>query len=93
MSIDIVRGASRKPVASRSLADLMSRETDFSGQFFIGFPVIATPEGPHPIDALLVSADKGIILFDLIEGPNTGDYKARQDDSANILEARLKTSS
>ena len=91
MSIDIVRGASRKPVASRSLADLMSRETDFSGQFFIGFPVIATPDGPHPMDALLVSADKGIILFDLIEGPNTGDYRARQDDSANILEARLKT--
>ena len=91
MSIDIVRGTSPKPAASRSLADLMSRETDFSGQFFIGFPVIATPEGPHLIDALLVSADKGIILFDLIEGPNTGDYGSRQDDSANILEARLKT--
>ena len=91
MSIDIVRGTSPKPVASRSLADLMSRETDFSGQFFIGFPVIATPEGPHLIDALLVSADKGIILFDLIEGSNTEDYESRQDDSANILEARLKT--
>ncbi len=91
MSIDIVRGTSPKPVASRSLADLMSRETDFSGQFFIGFPVIATPEGPHLIDALLVSADKGIILFDLIEGSNIEDYESRQDDSANILEARLKT--
>ncbi len=91
MSIDIVRGTSLKPAASRSLADLMSRETDFSGQFFIGFPVIATPEGPHLIDALLVSADKGIILFDLIEGSNTEDYESRQDDSANILEARLKT--
>ena len=91
MSIDIVRGTSPKPVASRSLADLMSRETDFSGQFFIGFPVIATPEGPHLIDALLISADKGIILFDLIEGSNAGDYRSRQDDSANILEARLKT--
>ena len=91
MSIDIVRGTSLKPAASRSLADLMSRETNFSGQLFIGFPVMATPGGPHLIDALLVSADKGIILFDLIEGPNTGDYGSRQDDSANILEARLKT--
>ena len=91
MSIDIVRGTSLKPAASRSLADLMSCETNFSGQLFIGFPVMATPGGPHLIDALLVSADKGIILFDLIEGPNTGDYGSRQDDSANILEARLKT--
>ena len=91
MSIDIVRGTNRKPGSSGRLADLISRQTDLSGQFFIGFPVVGTPEGPHPIDALLVSADKGIILFDLIEGTNTGDYRARQDDSANILEARLKT--
>ena len=91
MSIDIIRGTSLKPAASKSLVDLMSRETDFSGQLFIGFPVMATPGGPHLIDALLVSADKGIILFDLIEGSNIEDYESRQDDSANILEARLKT--
>ena len=91
MSIDIVRGTNDKPVSSDSLTKLISRETDFSGQLFIGFPVMATPGGPHLIDALLVSADKGIILFDLIEGSNTGDYRSRQDDSANILEARLKT--
>ncbi len=90
MSIDIVRGSSLKPAASRSLADLMSRGTDLSGQFFIGFPIIATPEGSHLVDALLVSADKGIILFDLIEGSNAGDYRSRQDYSANILETRLK---
>ena len=91
MSIDIVRGTNDKPVSSDSLTKLISRETDFSGQLFIGFPVMATSSGPHLIDALLVSADKGIILFDLIEGSNTGDYRSRQDDSANILEARLKT--
>lgn len=91
MSIDIVRGTNDKPVSSDSLTKLISRETNFSGQLFIGFPVMATSSGPHLIDALLVSADKGIILFDLIEGSNTGDYRSRQDDSANILEARLKT--
>ena len=91
MSIDIVRGTNDKPVSSDSLTKLMSRETGFSGQLLIGFPVMATPGGPHLIDALLISADKGIILFDLIEGSNTGDYRSRQDDSANILEARLKT--
>ena len=43
------------------------------------------------IDALLVSADKGIVLFDLIEGNElSDDYTSRQDDSANKLEARLK---
>ena len=90
MSIDIIRGTNDKPVSSDSLTKLISREIDFSGQFFIGFPIIATPEGSHLVDALLVSADKGIILFDLIEGSNAGDYKSRQDYSANILETRLK---
>jgi superfamily I DNA and RNA helicase len=37
-----------------------------------------------------VSADKGIVLFDLVEGTEIGDYAARQDDLANKIEARLK---
>ena len=61
-----------------------------SGQLFIGYPVIGTAEGRHLIDALLVSIDKGIVVFDLVEGSDLGDYASRQDDSANKLEARLK---
>jgi len=56
-----------------------------------GYPIIGTAEGRHPIDALLVSPEKGIVVFDLVEGPDPGDFGSRQDDSANKLEARLKT--
>ena len=91
MSIEIVRGSSHKPVASQELSKLVSHQADLSGQLFIGYPITGTSEGPYPIDALLVSEDRGIILFDLIEGTDTDDYGARQDDSANKLEARLKT--
>lgn len=90
MSIDIVRGSSRKPVAGGKLAEFM-RETNLSGQLFIGYPIIATPEGPYSIDALFVSAEKGIVVFDLIEGTDIGGYELRQDDSANKLDARLRT--
>ena len=90
MSIDIVRGSSRKPVADMKLAELM-RQTDLSGQLFIGYPIIATPEGPYSIDALFISAETGIVVFDLIEGTDVGDYELRQDDSANKLDARLRT--
>ena len=91
MSIDIVRGASRKPAASRELDKFMSTRTELSGQLFIGYPTIGTPEGRYPIDALLVTPDRGIVVFDLIEGPDASDYGPRQDDLANKLEARLKT--
>ena len=94
MSIDIVRGTSRKPASSEELIRLLSNDAhhaDFSGQLFIGYPIVGTSEGPHPIDALLLSQDKGIVIFDLVEGTDAGDYRQRQDDSANKLEARLKT--
>ena len=90
MAVEAVRGTSRKPASSRALDELISRQTDLSGCLYIGYPIISTVEGPHAIDALLVTADKGIIVFDLIEGTDSGDYGSRQDDSANRLEARLR---
>ncbi len=90
MSVEIVRGTSQKPVSSDALVEVMARHSSLVGQLFIGYPIINTSAGPHPIDALLVSPDRGIVVFDLIEGRDAGDYGARQDDSANRLEARLK---
>lgn len=91
MSIEIVRGTNDKPVSSGKLAQILSGQTDLGGQLLIGYPIISTPEGRRRIDALFVCPDRGIILFDLIEGNSTDGYDARQDDLANTLEARLKT--
>ena len=90
MSVEIVRGTNQKPVSSDALVEIVSQQTELSGQLFIGYPIISTSEGRYLIDALLVSVDKGIIIFDLIEGQDPRDYGVRQDDSANKLEARLK---
>ena len=93
MSVEIVQGTSHKPAASKALVEQISTLTELTGQFFIGYPVIATPQGPHWIDALLVSKNYGIVIFHLIEGTKTGNYGFEQDDSANKLEARLRTHS
>ena len=92
MSLSIIRGISRKPAASGKLVDRLSPQPDLSGQLFIGYPIVSTPEGGHAIDALWISVDKGIVVFDLIES-DIGDYELRQDDTANKLEARLRTHS
>ena len=91
MSISIIHGANDKPAASNELASAMADCPDVSGHLFIGYPIVSTPEGRHRIDALLVSPDRGLVVFDLVEGAARDDYQARQDDSANRLEARLKT--
>ena len=90
MSIEIVRGVSRKPVASAKLIDILSRRTDWSGRLFVGYPITRTSTGPNRIDALWISEDKGIVAFDLIEGTDPGDHGFRQDDSANQIERRLR---
>lgn len=46
--------------------------------------------GKLAIDAALVSPSKGLVLFDLVEGTDVGQYQSRQDDIANKIEARLK---
>ena len=91
MSVSIVRGTNNKPASSQELVQSFARQPDWSGELFIGFPIISTPEGRKPIDALWISPDKGLVIFDLIEGTEPGPYQDRQDDLANKLESRLRT--
>jgi superfamily I DNA and RNA helicase len=87
--VTIIRGTNDKPVASQSLIDTVARVPGLRGQLFIGYPIIGTADGPHPIDAVLVSPDKGVVVFDLVEGSDLGDYEDRQDGSATRLQQRL----
>ena len=80
----------QKPASSRELARLLANAPELSGQLFIGYPILGTSTGSYPIDALLVSEKGGVVIFDLVEGTDTGDYQERQDDSYNKLEAKLK---
>ncbi|EPD3464385.1 TPA: DEAD/DEAH box helicase [Escherichia coli] len=88
--ISITRGVNKKPVATDLLGQRLEAMTGIKGVAFTGYPLIATPDGKYSIDATLISPDKGIVLFDLIEGGNVGNYAERQDDLANKIEARLK---
>ena len=91
MGVAIIRGTTQKPGASQRLIQVVATRPDWSGKLFIGYPIVATPEGPHQIDALLVSESRGLIVFDLIEGPDIRGFKSRQDDTANRLDAKLRT--
>ena len=91
MSIDIVRGISQKPVASAELYRVLRNQVDLHGQLFIGYPIVGTPAGPFMLDALWISKQSGMVVFDLIEGRQLGDHGSRQDEAATMLEARLKT--
>jgi hypothetical protein len=59
------------------------------GTLYIGYPIIGTPEGSFPIDALLVSPTKGLVLFNVVEGRTLPDYAAAQDEGFNKMQAKL----
>lgn len=90
-SISIVQGTNSKPASSRILVSFFSSLENEDGELFIGYPIINSPDGRYPFDAVWVSPSKGIVIFDLIEGTDTSGFEDRQDDLANKLEARLKT--
>ena len=90
MSVDIIRGTNKKPVASDALANFFESNDELKGQIFLGYPIIGTSEGRFAIDAMWLTAKKGIIVFDLVEGLNIGEFQNRQDESANFLEAKLR---
>jgi superfamily I DNA and RNA helicase len=87
--INTVWGSTDKPVSSKQLATLLANDHSLEGTLYIGYPIIGTPEGSFPIDALLVSPTKGVVLFNLIEGRSVGDYAAAQDEAFNKIQAKL----
>ena len=90
MSIEVIKGTTRKPVSSQVLVDVLSNEMHLSGYLFVGYPIIGTVEGPYIFDALLVSKDIGATVINLIEGQPEADYGALQDDSINKLDSKFR---
>jgi superfamily I DNA and RNA helicase len=88
--INIISGATRKPVSSDRLSAFFRANPRYNGTLYIGYPIIGTPDGPFPVDALWVSPDIGIVIFNLIEGRSSDGYEDAQDDAFNKLEAKLK---
>ena len=90
MTVHITRGATQKPVSSERLSEVLSEQDRVSGELFIAYPIIGTPEGPYTFDALFVTKEKGIIVFNLMEELKPENYQEQEDIAANYLESQLK---
>lgn len=88
--VTIITGATKKPMASQQLANYFKTHNEWEGYLYIGYPILATVNGAYTIDALWISKEKGLVIFNLIEGKDSGGYEDAQDDAANKIEAKLK---
>jgi len=89
--VNVIRGdVDNKPVSSRRLADYFESRHDIDGSLYLGYPIIGTPQGGYQIDALLLSREHGVVIFNIIEGIDTNiDIEKTQDESAIKVQSRL----
>ncbi|MFM9160776.1 MAG: hypothetical protein ACKOPK_23380, partial [Dolichospermum sp.] len=90
--VNVIRGdINNKPVSSKRLADYFERRDDIDGNLYLGYPIIGTSQGGYQIDALLVSRQHGVIIFNIIEGSQLSieTDEAAQDESFTKVQAKL----
>ncbi|MBS6728824.1 MAG: DEAD/DEAH box helicase [Lachnospiraceae bacterium oral taxon 082] len=88
--VNIIIGSTPKPLASEELTKYFQMHSDLEGYLYIGYPIIGTVEGAYPIDALWISRERGLVIFNLVENKSIEGYEEIQDDCANKVESKLK---
>ncbi|PZV21646.1 MAG: helicase [Snowella sp.] len=90
--VNVVRGDIDKPEASRRLASYFESRNDLEGTLYLGYPIIGTSQGGYEIDALLISREYGVIVFNLVEGVNADvDIEEAEDESVTKIQSKLLT--
>lgn len=90
--LNIVRGdLKNKPVSSSLLSKYFDAIKDkYEGTLYIGYPIIGTTQGGFQIDALLVTREKGVVIFNIIEGKELPvNYQEIQDECYTKLSSKL----
>ena len=64
--LSIVQGTTKKPVSAKKLINFFSAHKEYDGILYIGFPIIGTPEGPFSFDAVYISKEQGLVIFNLV---------------------------
>lgn len=88
--VNIIMGVTHKPLAAEALKKFFLRNEQLNGYLYVGYPILGTIEGAFPIDAVWISQECGIVIFNLVENKNIENYEEVQDDCANKLESKLK---
>lgn len=88
--LTIITGTTRKIQAGKSLKSFFESRPDLEGYLYIGYPIIGSINGGYPIDSLWVSKQYGLVIFNLVENKDISKYEEFQDDSANILDSRIR---
>ncbi len=78
--VDIIRGASDKPVSTDTLINFIENANIKEGILYTGYPIIGVAEDKSAIDGLLISSEHGMIVFDIVEEHQRSDRESLRDE-------------
>ncbi|SFQ80018.1 DEAD/DEAH box helicase [Hymenobacter arizonensis] len=87
--VQIRKGISRKHASSQKLTAFFESNDFLNGVFYVGYPIIYAGGESTTIDALWVSPEYGVIVFDVIEESDYSDRQDIQDDLFSKISALL----
>jgi len=87
--IDIIRGASDKPVSTEALVEFVENSGIKRGVLYTGYPIVGSIEVRSSLDALLISSEHGVIVFDIGEEPDVTNRDEIRNELFNIVLQRL----
>lgn len=66
--VNIVRGPIKTYALSNMLERYFENRSYIEGTLYFGYPIVSDFEDTYKVDAMLVSPDHGVVLFDFIDG-------------------------
>ncbi len=89
--LTIIRGVTTKQALAEEVIGILEK-VGFDGYLYLGYPVLAGMDVALKVDALLVSKQCGLVIFDLdmTSDEKTGDKIELLDGLYNNMESRLK---
>jgi superfamily I DNA and RNA helicase len=71
--VEFRKGISQKPASTASLISFFEERSQLNGVLYIGYPILYAAGESTTIDALWLSPEYGVIIFDMIEGQALSD--------------------
>lgn len=87
--VDIIRGASKKPISTKQLIEYVDSLDLKEAILYTGYPIVGLTDDLSSLDAMLISAEHGIIVFDVVEEPTYSDRSEIRDVLYNVILQRL----
>ena len=90
--LEVIHGANKKDNSTAQLVEVLQQYfsgLDDEGMVFIGYPILSTTVGGLIIDAVLITQQHGIVVFDLVEDTTCSENASHRDSLYANTKSRL----